>query len=246
MKGHSYQALKKKFWLFRAFNAPLQWIGENWPSQSRLGSRELLFQNLVHKQLDRIGFDQPLYPVRCAAGYSFLYLVVRALEELPVRRVLELGAGESTHLLDHLCRLNGASCVTLEHDEFWASKIADKVTQQVIHAALERRKVLEKPATCYLTDQLDAESRFDLLLVDGPPGEKRHSRRVALEYIDRFMSEDFIIIFDDAERRGELDTIQAALSLIESKGWSYNARMIQSLNSQFLIAGGKFSPAFYF
>ena len=246
MKGSSLRALNASLWLMRNINSHLQWLSENWPSSSRLTGRELIFQNLVHRQFDRIGFDQPLYPVRCAAGYSYLYLILRAIEELPVRRVLELGAGESTRLISHILAATGGEYITLEHDEFWAERLKAQVGPGVCHAPLVQRTVSGRSTHTYAAEALVDREKFDLLLIDGPPGSKRYSRWGVLEYIDTLLGEDFIIIFDDAERRGELDTIEAALKLLESKNRSYRARIIRSINSQFLIAGGRFEAAYYF
>lgn len=43
---------------------------------------------------------RPLFPVGGAAGALLMYRVLRGLRELPVSSVLELGAGQTTLLLD--------------------------------------------------------------------------------------------------------------------------------------------------
>ena len=62
-----------------------------------------------------------------AAGPLLLYLLIRALQELPVRRVLELGSGQTTRLLNAWACSAGRNAVTFEHDQRWATAMASEV-----------------------------------------------------------------------------------------------------------------------
>ena len=50
------------------------------------------------------------------------------------------------------------------------------------------------------------------------------------------MDDEFVVIFDDAERRGEIQTIAKALKLLDARGVKYGVHLTRSINSQFLIA----------
>ena len=85
-----------------------------------------------------------------------------------------------------------------------------------------------------------------MLLVDGPRGRRRHSRRAALEFIEGRLGDEFVIVFDDAERRGELDTIAEALKLLDARGTDYSTTLVRSVNSQFVIATRGMRAASFF
>lgn len=247
VKGSSYGALRGQLWLLRNINPFLEWASETLAPAATLQGREIIFQNLVHRALDRLEIDEPLYPLRSAAGYSYLYLLIRLVEDLPVTRVLELGCGQSTLLLDRLGNRSGPlECVALEHDQAWLDRIRPRVSTRLVHAPLVDREVLGHVTRTYETGALADEGAFDVLLVDGPRGSRRRSRWGCLELMETHLGEDFLIIIDDAERRGELETIGRALKLLDQRGRRYGSRFIRSVNSQFLIAGGRFTPALYF
>lgn len=246
MKSSSYAALRGQLWLLRNINPFLEWASRTLAPASSLHGREILFQNIVHRALDRLGIDEPFYPLRSAAGYSYLYLLIRIVEDLSVNRVLELGCGQSTVLLDRLAADGTLECVSLEHDEEWLELIRPRVNTRLIHAPLVSKTVLGHETRTYDTSALANEPPFDVLLVDGPRGSRRRSRWGCLELVETCLGQDFLIIIDDAERRGELQTIGRALKLLDERGRRYGSRLVRSVNSQFLIAGGRFTPALYF
>jgi len=54
------------------------------------------------------------------------------------------------------------------------------------------------------------------------------------------------VIFDDAERRGEIQTIARALQMLDARGVRYGVQLTRSVNSQFLIATPAFAAALYY
>lgn len=245
MKGSSHESLKTALFLMRWLERPLAWCSRTLAPAAMLYGRELVYQNIVHRDLKRLGIDQPLYAVGGAANYSYIYLLLRACIELPVRNVLELGVGQSTLLLDALSKRRGFSVTGLEHDAGWARRIDQQCEQvRVLQAPLVRRRICGIEAEAY--DVPDLCGEFDLVLVDGPRGRRRYSRWGALEWVGERLAEDFLVIFDDAERRGELDTIEAALKQLDRIGRTYVTGRVRGAKSQFLIAGGSMQPAAYF
>jgi predicted O-methyltransferase YrrM len=246
MRVASYSSLRTRLRVRRLFNPFLEkaslWLA---PAAS-LQARELLYQNIVHRDLERLGVDLPLYPVRSAATYSYLYLLLRLVQETGPLRILELGAGLSTVLLDRLRERFDLSLCSLEHDEGWVERILKQGATGVIHSPLVERSLLGHSAQVYDSSVLDSDSRFNLLLVDGPRRSRRRSRWTALEFIDGRLEDDFVIVFDDAERPGEIDTISAALRLLDQRGIRYGAHLTRSVNSQFVIATARFQGALYF
>ncbi|MFW5815620.1 MAG: hypothetical protein ACOCVP_02070 [Wenzhouxiangella sp.] len=247
MRNSSYSSLRTRLWTRRLFNPFLEkaslWLA---PAASLQG-RELLYQNIVHRDLDRLGIaDLALYPVRSAATYSYLYLLLRLVQETGPLRVLELGAGLSTVLLDRLRERFGLELTSLENDGDWVARIRQQGASAVVHSPLVERSLQGYIARVYDSGVLAGDSRFNVLLVDGPRRSRRRSRWTALEFIEGRLEEDFVIVFDDAERPGEIDTISAALRLLDRRGIRYGAHLTRSVNSQFVIATAGFQAALHF
>lgn len=246
MQGRSHRSLRAALFEMRWLNRPLEWWGKNVGVGAWLNGRELVYQNLVHRDLARLGIDRPIHAVGSAANYSYLYLLIRACTELPVRRVVELGCGQSTLLLDALAAREEFEIVSLEHEAAWAERIGAQCDQaRVVHAPLVDRRICDHLSSVHDPEAVEGNG-FDVLLVDGPQKSKRRSRWGALHWLERLDPEDFLIVFDDAERRGELDTIEQALKQLDRRGIEYTATRIRSVKTQFLIAGGAMQSAVYF
>lgn len=246
MQARSYKKLRPALFEMRWLNRPLEWWAKNVAPGAYLSGRENVFQSIVHRDLDRLGIDRPIHAVGAAANYSYLYLLLRICTELPVRRVLELGCGQSTLLLDALAEREGFEVVSLEHEAAWAQRIQAQCTNaRVLEAPLVERQLCGWTASVHDPEAVD-RADVDVLLVDGPQKSKRRSRWGALHWLERLDSQDFLVIFDDAERRGELDTIEAALKWLDARKVDYVATRTRSVKTQFLIAGGRMTPAVYF
>ena len=246
MKGRSHRELRWPLFLMRRINPVLEAVSDNLLPSARLHGRETVYQGIVHRELARLGIDRPLYPVRSAATYSYLYLLLRICTELPVRRMLELGAGQSTLVLDDLAARGSLEVTTLEHDSDWAEHVGARCKHaRITHAPLVRRRIRGRQAETYDAGE-GVVGPFDVLLVDGPRGRRRHSRRAALEFIEGRLGDEFVIVFDDAERRGELDTIAEALKLLDARGTDYSTTLVRSVNSQFVIATRGMRAASFF
>lgn len=246
MRGRSYSSLRPALFEMRWLNRPLEWWAKYVSVGATLSGREIVFQNLVHRDLERLGIDRPIHAVGGAANYSYLYLLIRACTELPIGRVLELGSGQSTLLLDALAQQRGFDVVSLEGDRDWAERIGTQCTQaRVLEAPLVERTLAGASTSMYDPSVFDGKG-VDVLLVDGPRKSKRRSRWGALHWLKQMACDDFLLIFDDAERRGELDTIEAALKLLDARNVDYMATRVRSVKTQFVIAGGAMVPAVYF
>ena len=140
------------------------------------------------------------------------------------KMVLEFGSGLSTVLMARLIKKNNldVKIVTVEHNKEWSKIIEGYLTNEdltqyvkIIQADL---KEMETPlgkvnwydyATVLKGVQ---DQKFDLITVDGPPanGRKiRYSRYPAFINMTDFFKEDFCLILDDANRKGEQKIIQS-------------------------------------
>lgn len=196
---------------------------------------ELFYQQLFDAAVARSGLAvPPLYPVASAANAGLLYVIFRLLEEFPALDLLELGAGQSTLLLDALRRAGrAASVLTLEHDAGWAARLRARVTHEVRTAPLRRQTVLGVSTEVYETE---LGRPVDAVIVDGPVGVARHSRWGTLALLERHLAEEFVVVFDDAERPGERDTIERFLALHPEAGHSF----VHAMKSQCLVFTGRY------
>jgi len=179
-------------------------------------AREVLAIDLLRRATDQITWaPEQLYPGAAgAADHKFLFVLLRALEEFGFRNVLEIGAGETTRVLDAYAGHSGARVTTVEHDAQWISRLSRgglTPSHQMVHGALKSFR--DEVAGTYQWYDLEAmpepEEPYDLVLVDGPPGALRWSRFGAVPFLEKHRASEFLALWDDADRVGELQTFGA-------------------------------------
>jgi hypothetical protein len=200
-----------------------------------LPASELFYLELFDGAVARSGIAvPPLYPVGSAANAGLLYTVFRLAEDFPGLDWLELGAGQSSLLLDALARAGRiGTALTLEHDADWAARIGARVGHEVRTAPLRPAEVLGVAAATY---DFAPERRYDIVVVDGPIGTPRRSRWGALKLLETALADEFVVLFDDAERPGERETIARFLAMQPAAGHVF----IHAMKSQCLVFSEKY------
>jgi predicted O-methyltransferase YrrM len=226
----------------------------NWLSrESKINpALEEIYRHLFVRDIARAGIDDVFYPVGSAANYSLLYLVWRCVRDLPIAAVLELGAGQSTLLLDKARPALGAGFAvrTIEHDAFWAQAVAQNVTHEVVQAPLVPLQIGGRTIAYYdLAQVIGDAQRFDLVIVDGPPaanGDTRYSRTGCVAVLERCLAEDFVVIVDDAERAGEAAAVDACRALLHRLGRGFSEAAVTAAKRQHIFASDRFKAAVFF
>lgn len=199
-----------------------------------LDRREAKYATMFNEAFrDKTGNAPAFFPTAGAANYSLLYTLFRCLTELPVGRTLELGMGQSTLMLNAL----GVDAVSVDHEKPWVERMTARVKHDCVHAPLVAREVHGHDTQCYDFPP----SHFDMVLVDGPQGTPRRSRWGALDLLDQCLGDQFIVIFDDAARKGEQDTVRAFLN-----GRNADVHLIHGSDAQVIAYTPKFSVVKYF
>jgi hypothetical protein len=200
-----------------------------------LPASELFYLEVFNSAVARSGLVVPsLYPVGSAANAGLLYAVFRLAEDFPGLSWLELGAGQSTLLVDALAEAGRiGAALTLEHDAGWAARIGAQVGHEVRMAPLRRATVQGVDAETY---DFAPERRYDMVLVDGPIGAARRSRWGALKLLETALADEFVVLFDDAERPGERETIARFLAMQPAAGHVF----IHAMKSQCLVFSEKY------
>ena len=159
--------------------------------------------------------DIPTYWTEHSITPETLTLIQQLIASLGARRVLELGSGLSTLLIANAFRRAGAGRVlSFDDDERWATQTSDTLTREGLGAFAEVRvaPLVEvtaggRRAPWYDLAGLGTDERFDLVVVDGPPAWKgdRLARLPALYELRRRLSDNGVLVLDDAARGGEAE-----------------------------------------
>lgn len=219
---------------------------------SVLPEMELVYRELFLRDLRNLAIEDEFYPVGSAANHSLLYLISRCVIEFPVSRILEFGAGQTSVLLDRLsAKLPQRHCeiTTVEQDPFWANRISKGVRHQVIHACLAEKVFAEETISFYESEEVNSKKGIELAIVDGPTASTRATKwnRIgAADYLKDRLAEDFIVIFDDTERRGESAGADLFARYLAARSTPYYTSTIRAEKQQRLFCSEKFRAAAYF
>ncbi|MGC9780549.1 MAG: GTPase domain-containing protein [Candidatus Heimdallarchaeota archaeon] len=191
--------------------------------------KEQQYLTSLYYNLKVIGWDDiSLFPDGFAADASFLYHILKVLLKVKPKSILELGSGQSTKLTSRYIKENTKKrALILEDCEEWFEivkpTIAISERCRFICSPLEAMKFQKHKCSWYSTKILEEEDiKYDLVIIDGPFGSYRYSRIGILNYIPKIINEkDFIIVFDDAARKGEQDTIKQAERILKKNKIPY-------------------------
>lgn len=155
----------------------------------------------------------PLPPSRgWAVSPDFAAILASLIQEHRPGLVVEAGSGLSTLISAYVLRKNGGGqVISLDHNEVYAAATTRNVAAhgledlaRVIFAPLIRTSIHEKDWLWYDTKALQNVQSIDILVVDGPPAStQRLARYPALPILAPFLSDNAIIVIDDAFRPDE-------------------------------------------
>jgi hypothetical protein len=212
---------------------------------------EIIYRDLLIRDLARAGVPDDFYPVGSAANHGLLYLIARVIEAFDIRSVLELGAGQSTLLIDALnARRNRRfEARTVEHDPLWAREVGDKVAHRIAVLPLQDRVVCGRPISWYGGAVAEPGKTYDFVLVDGPPAFRRdtsHSRCGCLDVLPGALASDFVVIIDDASRPGEMFLVAELEQRLAAARIDYGIATVTAAKRQVVLCGGAYATARFF
>ncbi len=194
--------------------------------------KELTYAHLLHDGIKESSWlkNQTFDLHNWAANYSFIYLLFRILDKIEPRNILEFGLGQTTKLTTQyiVYKSPEAYLNVCEHSLDWIKIYQPELPKhehiRINHLELEyfeyRRKKNDKYAGLL---ELLGDQKFDLIIVDGPVGGgKNLPRSNVVDLIcHENLSEDFVIIFDDAGRAGEKNTIRRTQAALRKKAIAF-------------------------
>ncbi|HTI79192.1 MAG TPA: hypothetical protein VL614_01945 [Acetobacteraceae bacterium] len=222
-----------------------------WRAYQLEPAMEAVFRDIFVRDLRRMGLEDRYYPLSGAANHSLLYLLLRTIREFAPRRVLEVGAGQTTLLLDavNATMSQAMDVTTVEHDADWAEHIQSNVSHRVVVAPLAPMTIAGKSIDYYATGFLPAGARFNLVLIDGPAAHiqgAEFSRIGCLSFLPDALADDFMLIIDDAEREGEATLVAKLAERFRNDARDVHQASIAARKVQTWFCGGAFARARYF
>jgi hypothetical protein len=204
---------------------------------------EQIYQGIFHQQLRSLRIEENFFPVGAAASYSLMYFLARVLSELPVRRIVELGSGQSSVLIDRIRQADGWHRA-FEQSAIWAARVKGVAPRCDVRTC----QVVPKVRDGVPYDGFDGleVADFDLLVVDGPVGTDRYSRFDCVELVLRNQASDFIVVIDDAGRPGEQETVQELLQALQQRGVDFKLNYLVGRTTQAVLTTPLFRSASYY
>jgi hypothetical protein len=168
--------------------------------------------------------NTPLNIGRWAGNYAFFYVLNRILNDFEPKSIIEFGLGESSKFVSVYIdnQLKDTQHVIIEHDTAWLHNFNAHFklspTSQVKICPLTTLKINAAEVNAYKDLQLHIKQKFDVYLVDGPFGSLHYSRYDIVHIAETFLEKDeFVIVIDDYNRRGEQETVEALINVFKKK-----------------------------
>ncbi|PRP67777.1 hypothetical protein [Nonlabens agnitus] len=194
---------------------------------------ESVWANVFHDSIKQYAYlDRLSLNVgRFSANYTLLYLLHRIIDISNPKRLLELGLGESSKFISTYLKHEHNTCnhIIVEHDKDWVthfSKFALSECSEIQMFEVKKGSYLNKYRSCNYVgfEQLGKSGKFQMIVIDGPLGTKQYSRNDVLQHLEALVDfKNFIIVFDDTQRKGEHQTFKAMCKQIKQKGVSYGS-----------------------
>lgn len=193
-------------------------------------------------------------PYLGAANYSFLYKLFKIFDTWQPKNILEFGLGQTTKITSQYVayRPHKAQALIIESDQKWIDlykknlslspklKIVKKGTTSFIFKG-------EKILNCRYQDLSSTvkNKKFDFIIIDGPLGGRICDRTNIIDLLKDNLAKDFIIIFDDAERVGETNTIKLVETKLKKLKVDFASFRISAKKDQYLICAKTIYPLIF-
>ena len=156
----------------------------------------------------------------------------KILELLPEGKILlEFGSGHATNKLSETYKM-----YSVEHDKKWVNKYNSTYIYAPITTEKSEMPIINWYDVNVLKRQLPAE--YDLILIDGPPvalSTNAMTRDGFRRNINLFNLRDVIIVFDDIQRKGEMNSMILLAKELNSNYEIFNSGINSKNKKQFGI-----------
>ena len=208
--------------------------------------KELNFADILHDTIINSTWlkDKSFSLHGWAANYSFIYMLYRILDNAKPQNILEMGMGQTSRLISQYvaCCNPNAMLDIIENDAAWITTYQPQLAQNA------NVKVHQRDLDFFTYDKTECRkykdlneivgnTKYDLIIIDGPWGaEQKLPRSNVLDLIKNHnLADDFIIIFDDAERSGEQNTIAQTVKLLQEQNTEHFVFQCYGIKTQTYI-----------
>lgn len=209
-------------------------------------NEELMWANVWHDTIKGIDWCEnigSISPGRFAVGYNYLYVMTRVLNEVAPKNVLDLGLGISSSLINsYYCgnEIENGTHIIVEHDkawiEFYQKKHILSKSSKILWKQLSMEGKNKKQCIEYVNFEEEVvNKKYNVISIDAPFGSERNSRHDVLDIIPKCLDNQFVIMIDDAHRRGEKDTIKRIKQRLEENNIKYATRLYKGLTYCYII-----------
>ncbi len=186
-------------------------------------------------------------PGESAIDYCFCYTLYRVLSSVRPENILEFGLGQSSKMVHQFAHRYNHNAITVEHDKDWYNffklDLADKYPINVQLLDLEEILYKGQKAISYKNcHTIFSGEKYDLIIVDGPFGyspDTVYSRPQIIELVTDCLADNFVIIMDDYNRKGEQNTIKEVLDYFDHVNIPYVKRVYSASKQHILITTPK-------
>ena len=214
--------------------------------------QELIWANIFHDTIRGSEWMLPnlaLSPGRWALGYPGLYALYRTLDELKPLSILELGLGQSTKIIGsyvNYMNKKGYECrhCVVEHDKNWIDFFVSNNNikeTEIIQLDMEEVEfniegIGKTGVNIYVGFQQRLQGRkFDMIFIDAPLGSEEYSRIDVANILPDCLSEQFVLMMDDCERKGEIRGLQLIESILQENQIAYGRGIYQGEKATILL-----------
>ena len=193
--------------------------------------------------------------VNSAANYSFMYSLYRILNDAQPKNILEMGLGQTTKLTSQYAKyFNDAKLTVLESDETWIENFSKNLeiseNIQILNLDVETFEYNNTLNLRFIDiSKIVEDEKYDLIIIDGPRGFivkdgknelLDYSRSNIWQMIPSNLADDFIIIIDDYERKGERNTMDKTKELLKENDIDIFSYTSKGLKTQHAIFSEKY------
>lgn len=224
---------------------------------------DLLYAQIWHDTIRDVPWAaniRGISPGRWAVGYNYIYVMTRILNELQPLKVLDIGLGISSVLIstymdyytshENAEKEKNCDCIhtVIEQNSDWCcafekNNILSTATRvKICQCIKEKYKEYDVYAYENFAETI-GDIKYDVISIDGPWGSDRYSRTDIVNLLPNVLSEKFVIIIDDTERKGEQDLINEICHKLDSSGIEYDLGLYHGFSDCTVIAfkGGWFT-----
>ncbi len=167
------------------------------------------------------GTIEPNIPLPLMTGWAatpeLIYTILKEISFNKPQQIFEIGSGSSTVISSlFLKKMNSGKIVSIDHDgkyydynkkELEIYGVSD--IAELYHAPLKEYKINGDKYRWYNLENVSIPKNIDLLVIDGPPFKlNRLARYPALSLLYKNLSDNAVIILDDANRKDESSIVE--------------------------------------